>query len=49
MARIETEIGQSLREAAKDVAAAWKAAESGRTVAADDRLVFRDWEARTRC
>ncbi|MET7242051.1 hypothetical protein ABZT49_01660 [Methylobacterium sp. EM32] len=44
MARTEITVGQSLREVAKEVAAAWKAAEAGQPVAADDRLVFRDWE-----
>ncbi|OAS25423.1 hypothetical protein A5481_10520 [Methylobacterium platani] len=39
------DIGRTLREAAADVAAAWKAAETGQTVAAGDRLVFRDWDA----
>jgi len=44
MARTEIEIGRTLRDAAADVAAAWKAAEAGAPVTAGDRLVFRDWD-----
>ena len=45
MARAEIEVGRGLRDAAADVAAAWKAAEAGRAVAAGDRILFRDREA----
>ena len=43
MTRIDVEVGRGLREAAADVAEAWKAAEAGRPVAAGDRILFREW------
>ncbi|KAB7786112.1 hypothetical protein [Methylorubrum populi] len=45
MARTEIEVGRSLREAATDVAEAWKAAEAGRPIPANERILFRDWSA----
>lgn len=45
MARTEIEVGRDLRGAAADVAEAWKAAETSRTVPAGDRILFRDWSA----
>ncbi|RVU14144.1 hypothetical protein [Methylobacterium oryzihabitans] len=45
MRTIETDVGRSLREAAADVAEAWKAAEAGRPGAGGDRILFRDWAA----
>ena len=45
MARTEIEVGRSLREAATDVAEAWKAAEAGRSIPANERILFRDWSA----
>ena len=43
MTKLEIEVGRGLRDAATEVAAAWKAAEKGRTVRATNRVYFQDW------
>lgn len=45
MARTEIEVGRTLREAATDVAQAWKAAEEDQPGLVRDRILFRDWSA----
>ncbi|CAO4166770.1 HVO_A0114 family putative DNA-binding protein [Methylorubrum extorquens] len=45
MAKTEIEVGRSLREAAADVAKAWKAAQDDQPTPASDRILFRDWAA----
>ncbi len=44
MAKLEIEVGRGLRDAATEVAAAWKAAEAGQPVRATDRIYFQNWE-----
>ncbi|MEH3118460.1 MAG: hypothetical protein PGN25_12940 [Methylorubrum populi] len=45
MARTEIEVGRDLREAAAEVAEAWKAAATDRPIPVTDRILFQDWSA----
>lgn len=44
MERTEIHVGSTLRDAAAEVAAAWKAAVTGQPVPPSDRILFRDWD-----
>ena len=45
MADVEVEVGRSLDNLGIEFVATWSAAEAGRPVAGDDRIVVRDWTA----
>lgn len=45
MAKTDIRVSGSLREAAAEVATAWKAAAAGKPISPSDRILFRDWDA----
>lgn len=45
MEKTDIRVGTSLRDAAVEVADAWKLAAAGQPVPASDRILFRDWDA----